>query len=163
MVNDIYDARSLKMQPKSCAKQSGTTSSTSAVSTGTDFKALAGLSGGCCAPPSVSESLTCSLSEEEIAKTGSLLATMAGYSIAPPQRTANGYSLRLAASEDARVALSEFVRRDKECCAFLEFEVAEHPDQVWLEVSGPPGAAELLDLCFAAAQHGASSAAGKIA
>jgi hypothetical protein len=82
-----------------------------------------------------------------------LLASVAGYSNAPPQRTTTGYSLRLAPSEDAKTALSEFVRRDKECCAFLEFEVAETPGQVRLNVSGPSEASGLLDLCFAAAQH----------
>jgi hypothetical protein len=114
----------------------------------------------CSRPATPTDPPACALGDEDLEKVADLLATVAGYSVAPPQRTASGYSLRLAASEEARTALSEFIRRDKMCCPFLEFEVAERPGQVSLHVSGPPDAARLLDLCFAAAEQGAATSPG---
>lgn len=151
------------MRTTSGAKQSETSCSRPASTSQADLTTSGEPSARCCEAPTDVESYLCTLTGEEVTEVAELLATVAGYSIEPPRRTANGYSLRLAASEDAKAALSDFVRRDEMCCSFLKFDVAEDPGQFCLDVSGPADAAPLLDLCFVAAQHGASSSSGESA
>lgn len=114
------------------------------------------VSAGCCPAPGDAQ-LTCTRSNDEVAEIGALLSSLAGHSLASPQRTPNGYSLRLAATDEAAATLREFVRRDKECCAFLSFTVEEQPDEIRLDVIGPLGASETLDLCFAVARQAADT------
>jgi len=91
--------------------------------------------------------LTCSGGAAEVAGIAGLLAFLAARSLAVPERTASGYRLQLPASLEVESALQEFVRRDKECCPFLEFTVERRPEAVRLDVSGPAGASRLLDAC----------------
>lgn len=92
--------------------------------------------------------LTCSQGNEEVAEIGKLLLTLAGRSLTPPERTATGYRLRLRPDPELVTTLREFVRRDKECCPFLDFSVKADPEALQLDVSGPEAASRLLDLCL---------------
>lgn len=92
--------------------------------------------------------LGCTGSSEEVRGIVRLLAELAGASSAPPQRTASGYALRLARSRELEQLAGEFVSRDKACCPFLEFEIGSDGQELRLEVSGPEGAAMVLDLSF---------------
>jgi hypothetical protein len=98
--------------------------------------------------------LTCSKGSEEVAEIGKLLLTLAGRSLSPPERTPNGYRLRVRPDADVETALREFVRRDKECCPFLDFSVRRDQDALQLEVRGPEAASRLLDLCVEFASLG---------
>lgn len=91
--------------------------------------------------------LTCSKGNEEVAEIGKLLLTLAGRSLTPPERTATGYRLRLRPDPELETTLREFVRRDKECCPFLDFSVTADPEALQLDVRGPGAASRLLDLC----------------
>jgi hypothetical protein len=105
------------------------------------------------------EPLTCTRSNNEVAEIGGLLFSVAGHSLTPPQRTANGYRLHLAAREDVAASLHEFAHRDKEC-SFLDFEIDEQGDEIRLEVTGPPAANDVLDLCFAVARQAMLAGSG---
>jgi hypothetical protein len=92
--------------------------------------------------------LGCTGSPEEVAEIVRLLASLASRSSAPPQRTNAGYALRLPPSPELERLAGEFVRRDKACCPFLEFELDRGGADLRLEVSGPEGAQMVLDLSF---------------
>jgi hypothetical protein len=91
--------------------------------------------------------LTCSKGSEEVAEIGKLLLTLARCSLTPPERTTTGYRLRLRPDAEVETTLREFVRRDKECCPFLEFSVKRDQETLQLDVRGPEAASRLLDLC----------------
>jgi hypothetical protein len=58
-----------------------------------------------------------------------------------------GVELRFAGGDEATIAdVLELVRLESRCCAFLRFRVTLEPGHgpVVLEISGPPGAAEIL-------------------
>jgi hypothetical protein len=60
---------------------------------------------------------------------------------------AAGVELRFAGDDEAAVAdVLELVRLESRCCAFLRFRVTLEPGggPVVLEITGPPGAAEIL-------------------
>jgi len=99
-------------------------------------------------------SLTCSKNTEEVAEIGKLLLTLAGRSLSPPERTATGYRLRLRPDAEVETTLREFVRRDKECCPFLDFSVKQDQEALQLDVRGPDAASRLLDLCVEFASLG---------
>jgi hypothetical protein len=105
--------------------------------------------------------LGCTGSPEEVAEIARLLASLASDSSAPPQRTAAGYALRLPRSPELERRAGEFIRRDKVCCPFLEFELDRDGGDLRLEVSGPEGAQMVLnlsfELCRLAARQGSSS------
>jgi hypothetical protein len=64
-----------------------------------------------------------------------------------PAATADGIELRFPGGDEATVAdVLELVRLESRCCAFLRFRVTLEPGggPVVLEISGPPGAAEIL-------------------
>jgi hypothetical protein len=114
---------------------------------------------GCCGSPTdrVAESaarawqsapLGCIGSAEEVTEIVRLLASLAAESSAPPERTEGGYALRLPPSAELEWLASEFIRRDKACCPFLEFELDHAGPVLRLEVSGPEGARMVLDLSF---------------
>jgi hypothetical protein len=90
---------------------------------------------------------TCSKSNEEVAEIGHVLLTLAARSLSPPDRTATGYRLRLDPNADIETTLDEFVRRDKECCPFLELSAKRDQHVHQLDVRGPEAASGLFDLC----------------
>ncbi|HLX08729.1 MAG TPA: hypothetical protein VKY89_12790 [Thermoanaerobaculia bacterium] len=57
-----------------------------------------------------------------------------------------GWELRFPGDEAAVADVLELVRLESRCCAFLRFRVTLEPagGEVALEVSGPPGGAEIL-------------------
>ena len=57
---------------------------------------------------------------------------------------ADGYAFRFEA--DAVVDLARFVMNERRCCPFLSFEISVASDggPVWLRMTGPDGARELL-------------------
>jgi hypothetical protein len=66
------------------------------------------------------------------------------------ERTADGSTQIYRADAVVERELSELIRLEAECCAFLDFSLTRGNDRLTLKVSGPPEAAEIVDL-FAAA------------
>jgi hypothetical protein len=92
--------------------------------------------------------LGCAGSPEEVAGIVRLLASLASQAAEPPERTATGYALRLSASPKLERLANEFIRRDRACCPFLEFELNRDGRDFRLEVGGPEKAQRTLDLSF---------------
>jgi hypothetical protein len=58
----------------------------------------------------------------------------------------DGFAWRFEARTDVLQAIAGAIDRERQCCAFLRFELTVEPGggPVWLSVSGPAGTKELL-------------------
>ena len=94
-------------------------------------------------PPSI---LSCKLSEPELnARRLSILKEIRSAS-QETQELSDGFALRMPTIDEWRRTLEEFISFERECCAFLSFEIQEQPADgtLWLRVSGPDGAKEFV-------------------
>jgi hypothetical protein len=59
----------------------------------------------------------------------------------------HGYAFRHSSEADVLVALAEYVSLERLCCPFFDFaiEVGHERDEVWLRMTGPEGAKEILE------------------
>jgi hypothetical protein len=64
------------------------------------------------------------------------------------ERVETSLRLRFRLDADIETRLKELVALEQECCPFLVFELARHPDEMVLTISGPERAAALLDDAF---------------
>src|SRR3954453_23355927 len=95
--------------------------------------------------------IACSLSVEELAsQRETLLIGLADHAV---QRTPlrGGMRLRFRATAERMRQIDTVVRRERECCTFLEFRVglALGGSSLPLDVTGPEGTADLLADLFA--------------
>lgn len=58
----------------------------------------------------------------------------------------DGATLVLAYSTGARERIEELIRRERECCAFLDFATRDVGDEVELHITVPPNAADQADV-----------------
>lgn len=92
--------------------------------------------------------LTCSSSGDELLRIGQTLRTAVNNGLIARARIANGVQLRIRNAPDIVSALTEFMQREKACCPFFTFDVAEEASEVRLQIKGPTEAAPLLDLIY---------------
>lgn len=96
--------------------------------------------------------LTCSSSGDELLRIGQTFRAAVTKRLVTRTRTANGVQFRIRNAADAVSALTEFVRREKACCPFFTFDVAEEPPEVQLRIEGPAEAGPLLDILYRLAE-----------
>lgn len=58
-------------------------------------------------------------------------------------------SIELTYATEALPELRELVRKETECCAFLDFDLAESPDGIRLKITAPEAARDAADTLFA--------------
>jgi hypothetical protein len=92
--------------------------------------------------------IVCNLSAPELRerRAGLLRRVRDRLEEARPLASADGYELRFPGDEETVAEVLELVRLESRCCAFLRFRVTLEPGggAVTVEVSGPPGGAEIL-------------------
>jgi len=92
--------------------------------------------------------IVCTLSTPELRerRAGLLRRVRERLQEATPLAGGDGYELRFPGDEETVAEVLELVRLESRCCAFLRFRVTLEPGggAVTLEVSGPPGGAEIL-------------------
>lgn len=90
--------------------------------------------------------VACTLPPEASAerRSGALAALAEG--VLERRELADGWALRFAPEPGRVPELARVVELERVCCAFLRFRLTVAPAQgaVWLELTGPPGAKELL-------------------
>jgi hypothetical protein len=94
------------------------------------------------APP-----IVCTLTEPELRERRAGLLRRVRERVLEVRPAAAGVELRFAGDDETTVAdVLELVRLESRCCAFLRFRVTLEPGNgpVVLEISGPPGAAQIL-------------------
>jgi len=92
--------------------------------------------------------IVCTLSTPELRerRAGLLRRVRERLQEALPLAGGDGYELRFPGDEETVAEVLELVRLESRCCAFLRFRLTLEPGggAVTLEVSGPPGGAEIL-------------------
>jgi hypothetical protein len=58
-------------------------------------------------------------------------------------------SIELTYATDALPELRDLVRKETECCAFLQFDLTESPDGIRLKITAPEAARDAADTLFA--------------
>ena len=62
---------------------------------------------------------------------------------------ADGFAYRFAPDDAVLFTLAEFIARERLCCPFFRFQLELEPGgPLWLRLSGPDGAKELLEGFF---------------
>jgi hypothetical protein len=58
-----------------------------------------------------------------------------------------GWALRLPNEDDILLSLARWTVDERRCCPFFTFVIERDPapGDLWLRISGPPGAKQLLD------------------
>lgn len=64
-------------------------------------------------------------------------------------QTREDLELHLIYSVDAAERVREMVRKERDCCAFLTFQLDERPDEIRLTIKAPERARGSADLVFA--------------
>jgi len=84
--------------------------------------------------------IACSLDAQGMAERGGEFASLPALSAT---RTARGISVLF--TRDSEDAVRDFVRRESECCPFLDFAVAVEDAGVRLDVDGPDDARPIIE------------------
>jgi hypothetical protein len=92
--------------------------------------------------------LACSLSPDERAERGRELRELARRALARRERREGSVVLTYRAAPEVETALRDVIRREAECCPFLDFALAPGDGELSLRVSAPAGAEAMLDLIY---------------
>ena len=90
--------------------------------------------------------IACTLTERELAeRRAGLLAALRRHR-QEVRWLADGAAFRYTSDPAVLACLTEFVRLESQCCAFLRFRLTIEPGggPVWLELTGPAGTREFL-------------------
>jgi hypothetical protein len=90
--------------------------------------------------------IACTLSPDDLAaRRNELLPGLAAHALERVERL-DGFAWRFEARMDVLQAIAAAIDRERQCCAFLRFELTVEPGggPVWLAVTGPAGTKELL-------------------
>jgi hypothetical protein len=90
----------------------------------------------------------CSLEPEEKDERGREIRRIATAGLLARSRDAQTVRLTYRRSDSTEKALRDLIRRERECCPFLDFELRSSPDELTLEISAPPGGAAVLDAIY---------------
>ena len=90
----------------------------------------------------------CSLSPDERAERGRELRELARRALARRDREEGAVVLTYRAAPEVEGALRDLIRREAECCPFLDFELAPVDGELALRVSAPAGGEAMLDLIY---------------
>ena len=74
-----------------------------------------------------------------------------------------GASLHLTFDATARADVEDMVRKEKSCCAFLDFQIAQRDGEIDVTITAPPAAADGADALFAPFAKPASKLSGLLA
>lgn len=104
----------------------------------------------CCAPKTASISaslgkpLVCKLSSPEVlARKATVIAELKREMI-DRKELPNGYSFRFKGDEASIDRLVSFVKSERQCCGFFNFNISVTEDYASLELTGPEGAKDFV-------------------
>lgn len=96
--------------------------------------------------PSADTPIACILKAGEFRKRLDWIAKLNRAALLDARR--EGLRLILTYRPDHAERVGEMVRREQQCCAFLDFELTEERDNVTLIINAPEGATDALDSVF---------------
>lgn len=93
-----------------------------------------------------SPALACSLQADQLAERGRDFSRLAQRALTRRARKEGAVVLTYRATPEVEEALRELIRREAECCPFLDIELLAGEGELSLRVSAPAGAEGILDL-----------------
>ena len=93
-----------------------------------------------------SQPVACTLAGGDLQERIAWIATLTRDALRSYDRDDLVLHLRYAPEAASRV--DEMMRKEQMCCAFLTFEMHEHPDEVRLTITAPESARALADALF---------------
>jgi hypothetical protein len=93
-----------------------------------------------------SQPVACTLAEGDFRERIVWIATLTRDALRSHERDDLVLNLRYAPEAASRVG--EMMRKEQTCCAFLTFEMHEHPDEVRLTITAPENARAVADALF---------------
>ena len=94
--------------------------------------------------------VACSLSPGEMAGRQQEARELARQALVGRERSDGGVRLEYRYSNEVDAAVRDLVRRERECCPFLELRVEAVADRVTVDISAPPDAQGVLDAIYEA-------------
>jgi hypothetical protein len=90
--------------------------------------------------------LTCKLSTPEFQHRKSTVLAELKTRIRSAEETAEGFRYSWSGTDQMLDTLLDFIKAERQCCDFFKFELAigTPADDIWLSLSGPPGAKEFI-------------------
>src|SRR5438309_1012624 len=94
--------------------------------------------------------IVCRLTEPELRERRTNVLQKALRTVLETREQETGYAYRFPSDSESLDRIFEIVRLERECCAFLRFQVTVEPGggHVWLELTGPPGTKEMVSAIF---------------
>ena len=93
--------------------------------------------------------IICTLTESELRERRETILNSLRSDALEVVAMSNGYSYRFSPGADILSKLSKLVELESQCCQFLTFKIiVAPPQQITLEVSGPPEAKVVIADCF---------------
>lgn len=111
--------------------------------------------------PNRTQGMDYSSSEDQVLRIAQTLREAARNRLVSRIQTAECIQFRIRHDPEAAAAAEEFVRREKACCPFFEFEVSRDGPDLLLRIEGPREAKPLLDLLFQVTQPSAAGTRGR--
>ena len=92
------------------------------------------------------EGLACLLNKQDLAQRKATILTEMKAAIMGMEERENGYCLQFPGHETMLENLVQVIRKERECCPFLTFElkVEKKESPIWLTISGPEGTQAFL-------------------
>ncbi len=89
--------------------------------------------------------LSCKLTSPELRKRKDEVIARLKKQVLDRQELANGIRFRFNGSDGVLDEITSFIKSERQCCDFFNFNVAVNSDSsIWLEISGPEGAKEFI-------------------
>ncbi len=95
---------------------------------------------------SETEPLGCRLTTPELQRRKTTVLASLRDKIQSRKETPNGYQFEFASTDAILGELIEFVKTERACCPFFEFNVrvGREGEPIWLELSGPEGTKQFI-------------------
>ena len=90
----------------------------------------------------------CSLSPSELSQRGAEVRALAGSALVDRERRDGGVVLTFRGERAVHAAVEDLARRERECCPFLDIDVAESGGRVTLTIAAAPEDAAALDAFY---------------
>lgn len=100
-----------------------------------------------CKTSTTNPSLSCKLTSSELRERKETVIASLKKQITEKKELKDGYAFKFAGTDKVIDELSEFVKTERECCDFFNFNIKINGDksEAWLELTGEEGAKEFIE------------------
>lgn len=90
--------------------------------------------------------IACKLTSKELQERKATVLQLLKNAVKEKKELPNGYSFSFDGSSERFDQLTEFIRSERQCCGFFEFniKVSDVESDLWLDITGPEGAKEMI-------------------